>query len=142
MKKESKRKHHKYVGHASHEQVRKGLLIICCICFAVVLLRSILSAFETPSAIQFRDVHTAGGLTFTLENSPTSEKHLPETMAGGVAAFDYDGDGLIDIFFTNGALMPSLQKSGPQYSNRLYRNMGGMQFRDVTAAAGLAGRAA
>ena len=139
MKKESKRKHHKYVGHASHEQVRKGLLIIGCICFAVVLLRSILSAFETPNAIQFRDVHTAGGLTFTLENSPTSEKHLPETMAGGVAAFDYDGDGLIDIFFTNGALMPSLQKSGPQYSNRLYRNMGGMQFRDVTAAAGLAG---
>ena len=60
-------------------------------------------------------------------------------MAGGVAAFDYDGDGLIDIFFTNGAETPSLQKSGPRYFNRLYRNEGGLRFTDVTAAAGLEG---
>ena len=60
-------------------------------------------------------------------------------MAGGVAAFDYDGDGLTDIFFTNGAAMPSLVKDGPRYWNRLFRNLGGMRFRDVTAEAGLQG---
>ena len=60
-------------------------------------------------------------------------------MAGGVAAFDYDGDGLTDIFFTNGAAMPSLMKKSPQHWNRLFRNLGGMRFRDVTAKAGLQG---
>src|SRR4051794_1658650 len=96
-------------------------------------------AVETPSAIRFRDAHPAAGLTFHLENSPTARKHLPETMAGGVAAFDYDGDGLTDLFFTNGAAMPSLVKEGLRHWNRLFRNLGGMRFRDVTAEAGLQG---
>src|SRR3954469_8864990 len=96
-------------------------------------------AAETVSAIRFRDAQPSTGLTFHLENSPTSSKHLPETMAGGVAAFDYDGDGLTDLFFTNGAAMPSLVKEGPRYWNRLFRNLGGMRFRDVTAEAGLQG---
>ncbi len=60
-------------------------------------------------------------------------------MAGGVAAFDYDGDGLTDLFFTNGASLPSLVKDTPRYWNRLYRNLGGWRFEDVTARAGLAG---
>ncbi len=55
---------------------------------------------------------------FRLENSASARKHLPETMAGGVAAFDYDGDGLTDIYFTNGAAIPSLEKKGPKYWNR------------------------
>jgi hypothetical protein len=60
-------------------------------------------------------------------------------MAGGVAAFDYNGDGLTDIFFTNGASLPSLQKDSPKYFNRLFRNEGGMRFTDVTEEAGVAG---
>jgi len=96
-------------------------------------------AAQTANAIAFRDVQPSSGLTFILENSPTPGKHLPETMAGGVAAFDYDGDGLSDIFFTTGADMPSLVKDGPRYANRLFRNLGGMRFRDVTAEAGLQG---
>src|SRR5205823_11009123 len=55
------------------------------------------------SAIRLRDVAREAGLDFVLENSPTPRKHLIETMPGGVAAFDYDGDGRIDLFFTNGA---------------------------------------
>jgi hypothetical protein len=74
-----------------------------------------------------------------LENNPTPRKHLIETMPGGVAAFDYDGDGLTDIYFTNGASVPSLEKSSPKYWNRLYRNAGGMRFEDVTQKAGVAG---
>jgi hypothetical protein len=96
-------------------------------------------AVETASPIRFRDAQLSAGLTFHLENSPTSRKHLPETMAGGVAAFDYDGDGLTDLFFTNGAAMPSLVKDGPRHWNRLFRNLGGMRFRDVTAEAGVQG---
>ena len=88
---------------------------------------------------RFRNVAAEAGLRFTLANSPTAEKRMVETMPGGVAAFDFDNDGLIDIFFTNGASLPSMKKDSPAYSNRLFRNEGGMRFRDVTATAGLTG---
>jgi hypothetical protein len=60
-------------------------------------------------------------------------------MGGGVAVFDYNNDGLLDIFFTNGAEIPSLEKTGPEYYNRLYRNNGDGTFTDVTEKAGLQG---
>ena len=60
-------------------------------------------------------------------------------MVAGVAALDYDGDGCTDIFFVNGAALPSLVKTGPEFYNRLYRNNCDMTFTDVTAKAGLAG---
>ena len=92
-----------------------------------------------PAPIRFRNVARNAELRFVLDNCPTPQKHLIETMPGGVAAFDYNNDGLIDIFFTNGASVPSLQKDSPQFFNRLYRNQGGMKFRDVTEEAGVAG---
>lgn len=92
-----------------------------------------------PGAIQFQDVAGMAGIDFVLHNHPTPEKHMIETMAGGVAVFDYDGDGLPDIYFTNGAAIPSLSKEAPKYWNRLYRNDGGLRFSDVTAEAGVAG---
>jgi len=91
------------------------------------------------SPIRFRNVATEAGVDFVLENNATPEKQMIETMPGGVVAFDYDGDGLIDIFFTNGAAIPSLEKDSPKFRNRLYRNLGGMRFKDVTEEAGLAG---
>jgi hypothetical protein len=78
-------------------------------------------------------------IDFRLESSETPERHAPETMAGGVAVFDYNNDGPLDIFFTNGADIQTLQKSAPKYSNRLFENDGHGKFRDVTAKAGLAG---
>ncbi|MBL8239299.1 MAG: VCBS repeat-containing protein [Bryobacterales bacterium] len=57
-------------------------------------------------------------------------------MAGGLAVFDYNNDGLPDIFFTNGASLPTLNDKHP---NRLYKNLGGLKFEDVTAEAGLTG---
>src|SRR6202795_3403088 len=85
----------------------------------------------SPSAltrIRFREVAHQAGLDFVLQNSPTPRKHMIETMPGGIAAFDYNGDGLTDIFFTNGASIPSLEKDSPKFFNRLYRNDGGMKF--------------
>jgi len=79
------------------------------------------------------------GIPFVLENSPTPRKHMIETMAGGVAAFDFNNDGRPDIFFTNGAAIPSLKKDSPKYWNRLFRNDGGWKFTDVTEKAGVRG---
>ncbi len=78
-------------------------------------------------------------IPFTLDSCETPARHAPETMAGGVAVFDYDNDGNLDLFFTNGADIESLQKSSPRYRNRLFRNNGDGTFTDVTEKAGLAG---
>lgn len=99
----------------------------------------LLSAFgfllaQSPAVIQFE----LARLPIRLENHASSRKYLVETMAGGVAAFDYDGDGRIDLFFTNGASVPSLQKH-PGDENHLFHNEGGFHFRDVTAESGLSG---
>jgi enediyne biosynthesis protein E4 len=78
--------------------------------------------------------------------SKTSQKYLPETMGSGVAMLDYNNDGLLDLFFVNGAALrdpmpPGAKpdKSDPRYWNRLYRNNGDGTFTDVTEAAGLRG---
>ena len=89
--------------------------------------------------VKFEDVAAEAGLDFVLENHPTPEKHIIETMAGGLAVFDYDGDSRPDIFFTNGAAIPELKKTQPKYQNRLFRNVGDWRFRDVTSEAGVAG---
>jgi len=78
-------------------------------------------------------------LPVILENHPTEQRYLVETMAGGVAAFDYDGDGRIDLFFPNGAPLPSMKKQPGRDDNRLLHNEGNLVFRDVTAQSGLAG---
>lgn len=66
-----------------------------------------------------------------LRHYETPEKHQIETMAGGVAAFDYDQDGWVDVFFTNGAPQPSLRKAAPRDCNRLFRNLGGGKFEEA-----------
>ena len=82
---------------------------------------------------------TEHALPFVLETDETTIRHVPATMAGGVAVFDYNKDGRPDIFFTNGANIETLQKDSPKYSDRLYRNDGNGVFTDVTQSAGLAG---
>ena len=88
--------------------------------------------------IRLEPVH-GSGMLFTLENAPTPSKRPIETLTGGLAVFDYDADGRPDVFFTNGADPDSMRKSAPRYRNRLFRNIGGLRFLDVTGRAGVAG---
>ena len=101
---------------------------------------------STPAAVRFMDVTEALGIDFRHVASPTSQKYLPETMGSGVALFDSDGDGRLDIFFVNGARIDDPMppgaipvKDGPRFWNRLYRQKEDGRFEDVTARAGLAG---
>jgi len=78
-------------------------------------------------------------IDFKLDSDESPERHAPETMEGGVAVFDYNNDGKLDIFFANGADLKTLKKDSPKYSNRLFENDGKGNFTDVTEKAGLAG---
>lgn len=94
----------------------------------------------------FVDVTASKGLNFTHIASHTSKRYLIETMAPGVAFFDFDNDGRLDIFAVNGAPLkdPMVkgtlpQKDGPKSWNRLYHQKSDGTFEDVTERAGLQG---
>lgn len=106
---------------------------------ALIFSRAGASVHDSAPQIQFEDIAKKAGLNFVLHNGATGEFHQPELMLGGVAVLDYDNDGCMDIYFTNGAAMPSLQKTDAQYSNRLFRNNCNGTFTDVTQQAGVAG---
>ncbi|HTB96056.1 MAG TPA: CRTAC1 family protein [Terracidiphilus sp.] len=97
------------------------------------------AASPGESRIIFEDLIAKSGIHFELKNSISPQRYSIETMLGGVAVFDYNNDGLLDVFFTNGASIPSLEKSDSSYWNRLYRNNGDGTFTDVTEQAGIKG---
>jgi enediyne biosynthesis protein E4 len=91
------------------------------------------------STIRFEDVSSRSGVQFVADSCPTPNKNQPETMISGVGLIDYDNDGYLDIFFINGAALPSLKKESAKYYNRLFHNNHDGTFTDVTEKAGLAG---
>ncbi|HVC46314.1 MAG TPA: CRTAC1 family protein [Terracidiphilus sp.] len=97
------------------------------------------SALAQTSAIRFEEIGQKAGLNFVTRNCATPDKHQIETMVAGVALFDYDGDGFLDVYLVNGAEIPSLKKVSPAYWNRLFHNNGNGTFTDVTEKAGVAG---
>jgi len=93
-----------------------------------------------PRRPHFTDIASKSNFAYRTDNNFTGRKYFPQTMCGGVAAFDFDNDGRLDLFFTNGAKLPELQKTGPRFYNCLLRNRGDGSFEDVTAHAGLLGK--
>ena len=89
--------------------------------------------------IAFEEIADRAGLHFVADSSPTPNKNQPETMVAGVALFDYDNDGYLDVYFVNGAAIPSLRKESPKYWNRLFHNNHDGTFTDVTERAGVKG---
>ncbi|HWT66175.1 MAG TPA: VCBS repeat-containing protein, partial [Terracidiphilus sp.] len=94
---------------------------------------------QLSPGIRFDEIAKQSGLNFITRNSATPNKNQPETMVAGIALFDYDNDGWLDIYCVNGAEIPSLQKTSPDWWNRLYRNNHDGTFTDVTEKAGLQG---
>jgi hypothetical protein len=97
-------------------------------------------ADAADSPIRFRDVTAQSGIDFVHSHGGSGRKYIVETVTAGLATFDYDNDGLIDIYFLNGRPLAGTKADG-QPRNRLYRNLGGMKFKDVTDQAGVGGGA-
>ncbi|MDQ6653261.1 MAG: VCBS repeat-containing protein, partial [Acidobacteriota bacterium] len=101
---------------------------------------------QAQSPVTFTDITSLSGVDFKNAASVTSEKYLLEAMGGGVAMFDYDNDGRMDLFFTNGAAlkdpMPKEEmpdKREAKYWNRFYHQKSDGTFEDVTERSGLKG---
>src|ERR1700758_5564966 len=87
-------------------------------------------------APHFEDVATSAGLDFRLVCGGPEKSYIMESMCGGVAVFDYDNDGWIDVFFVNGSTLDDL-RAGKCHANKLFRNNHDGTFSDVSAKAGL-----
>src|SRR6267154_1174930 len=94
---------------------------------------------QNAAGISFENRQQPSGVDFVLHNGTTVDKPIIDSIPGGVALLDYDNDGFLDIFFTNGARIPSLSKEDPNFYNRLYHNNHDGTFTDVTEKAGLSG---
>ena len=94
---------------------------------------------QNATEIRFENRQPHSGVDFVLNNGTTSDKPIIDSIPGGVALLDYDNDGYLDIFFTNGAQIPTLSKESPSFYNRLYHNNHDGTFTDVTRGAGVSG---
>jgi len=111
-----------------------------------VLLLTLIFATANGLDPTFRNVAESKGINFRHRSSATPRKYLPETMGSGVALFDFNGDGRLDVFFSNGAKIHDPMPKGAlplkesaDYWNRLYRQEKDGLFTDVTVDSGLKG---
>jgi hypothetical protein len=102
-------------------------------------VRRLGSASTDFGLIRMTNGAAASGLDFVLRNSAKGQKYQVETLPGGLGVIDFDNDGWPDIFCVNGAALPSMTKTGPEYWNRLYSNNRDGTFSDVTLKSGLTG---
>lgn len=87
--------------------------------------------------VTLSDVTQKAGIRFLNLSSP-EKRYIVESVGGGVALFDYDGDGRLDIFLLNSQTVEAARAGRQAPPPALYRNLGGWRFTEVTSAAGLA----
>ena len=109
-------------------------LLAVAVWLATVWLRRPVAAV---GPIELQDVTLQTGITFVHTDGSSGRRYIVEPMSAGLATFDYDLDGRIDIYFLNGAPLPGSQYDQPPH-HALYRNTGDWRFTDVTAQAGVA----
>lgn len=114
---------------------RIGVAIGGALCALFACSRPVCAA-PPASPIQLRDLTSQTGITFQHTDGSSGRRYIVETVASGLATFDYDGDGLIDIYFLNGTPLPGTVADRPP-QHALYRNCGGFRFQDVTQQAGV-----
>lgn len=103
----------------------------------VLWLGFLLSVASTaPAAIRLADVTSQAGMAFRHVDGSSGQYHIQESVCAGLALFDYDSDGDVDIYFVNGGALRGTAFSTPP-ANALYRNDGAWTFTDVTAQSGL-----
>jgi enediyne biosynthesis protein E4 len=110
--------------------VKRWLLLAAGVLLAVTTLA------QSPPAVLYRDVTAEAGIDFVHHAAP-DKKFIVESMSGGVALLDYDQDGLLDLFVVQGSTFLPPHPDPPP-ACKLFKNLGGGRFRDVTAEAGLA----
>lgn len=118
---------------------RPLLLLAVAIMLGAVAMPSARSADPQSKRPTFTDIAPKSNITYKSNNHYTGRKYFPQPMCGGIAAFDFDNDGLMDLYFTNGAKLPDMKKVDSSFYNCLLRNKGDGTFEDVTKTAGLAG---
>ena len=106
---------------------------------ACLLALACLQAAGADKRPIFADEWPRSKISYKTNNSSEGRKYFPQPMCGGVAVFDFDNDGRLDIFFTNGARFPEMKKTEPSFYNCLLRQKADGTYQDVTAAAGLTG---
>ncbi len=100
-----------------------------------VIAPIVMSKQTESSPFRFAEIAREAGIDFVHFSGMNEEKHFPTANGSGVAVFDYDNDGLLDIYFASATLLPlGTAEKGP---NRLYKNLGKNKFKDVTEASGL-----
>src|SRR5258708_12779221 len=86
-----------------------------------------------PTRPHFADIAPKSNFAYRSDNNFTGRKYFPQAMCGGIAAFDFDNDGRMDLYFTNGAKLPELEKTDPRFYNCLLRNRRDRPFENATA---------
>jgi hypothetical protein len=106
---------------------------------ALVLAPAVPGVSSEPALPVFTDIAAVAGIRFTHLSGSPEKNYIFEAKGGGLAVLDYDGDGLLDLYFVNGSTLEDIQK-GVEHPNVLYRSNGDGTWSDVTEAAGVAGR--
>ncbi len=120
-----------------HTYLRTLLFAAVAATSGVLLLHPPENALTAIKRPHFSDIASQSNVSYITNDDFQSRKYFPQPLCGGIAILDYDQDGLMDIFFTNGAKLPELKKVNSSFYNCLLRNKGDGTFEDVTKKAGV-----